>query len=261
MPVYMFQQAEVRAESREEIERKERQLIEELDACQITDKTAINKLKCFLIENDVWHISEMDYPLRMRYEQYLIENKITLVSVKRYLNIYDQAKQFEISEQMQTPVGQQKYGWKYRNSILYLKYHSDVKVAKEFNTVRQQDVLVWDFCRNCSEILKRQIFSCMNRIIETVSNPNVRRNKMLALKYFYNFCADKRIQDINLIELEHLRLFQQVLDKKGTQAKISYMSIVNFCRKNAFVESEKIMWSATVWYIDRFHRVATRCRI
>lgn len=47
MPVYMFQQAEVRAESREEVERKERQLIEELDACQITDKTAINKLKCF----------------------------------------------------------------------------------------------------------------------------------------------------------------------------------------------------------------------
>ena len=183
MPVYMFQQAEVRAESREETERKERQLIEEMDACQITDKTAINKLKCFLAESDVWHISEMDYPLRVQYEQYLIKSKTAPTSIRRHINTYDQVKHYWIAEQMQTLAGQQKYGWKYRNSVLYLKYHPDVKVAKEFEAVRQQDVLVWDFRKNCSEILKRQIFSCMNRIIETISNPNVRRNKMLALKY------------------------------------------------------------------------------
>ena len=92
MPVYMFQQAEVRAESREEVERKERQLIEELDACQITDKTAINKLKCFLTESDVWHISEMDYPLRMQYEQYLIKSKTAQTSIRRHINTYDQVK-------------------------------------------------------------------------------------------------------------------------------------------------------------------------
>ena len=167
MPVYMFQQAEVRAESREEVERKERQLIEELDACQITDKTAINKLKCFLTESDVWHISEMDYPLRMQYEQYLIKSKTAQTSIRRHINTYDQVKRCWIAEQMQSLAGQQKYGWKYRNSVLYLKYHSNVRVAKEFEAVRQQDALVWDFRKNCSEILKRQIFSCMNRIIET----------------------------------------------------------------------------------------------
>ena len=81
---------------------------------------------------------------------------------------------------------------------------------------------------------------------------------MLALKSFYNFCADQRVQDVSLIELKHLWLFQKVLDKQGAQAKASYMSIVNFCRKNAFVESEKIMWNATVWYIDRFHLTKDR---
>ena len=258
MPVYMFQQAEVRAESREEVERKERQLIEELDACQITDKTAINKLKCFLTESDVWHISEMDYPLRMQYEQYLIKSKTAQTSIRRHINTYDQVKRCWIAEQMQSLAGQQKYGWKYRNSVLYLKYHSNVRVAKEFEAVRQQDALVWDFRKNCSEILKRQIFSCMNRIIETVSNLKTRKNRMLALKSFYNFCADQRIQDVSLIELKHLWLFQKVLDKQGAQAKASYMSIVNFCRKNAFVESEKIMWNATVWYIDRFHLTKDR---
>lgn len=253
MPVYMFQQAEVRVESKEDIERKEEQLVQELNVCQITAKTAVNKLKQFLAESDIWHISEMDYLLRLQYEQYLLQDKMTQASVKRYLKIYDQIKQHEVAEQMQTLAGQQKYGWRYRNSILYLRYHPNAKVAGEFEAVRQKDVLVWDFRKNCSEILKRQIFSCLNHIIEAISSPRTRKNKMLALKSFYNFCAEQTIQDVSLIEKEHLRLFQQVLDKQGTQAKEFYMSIVNFCRKNAFVESEKIMWNVSVWYIERFH--------
>lgn len=258
MPVYMLRQVQVKTESGEEAEQKKRRLVQEVDAYQITDKTALNKLKRFLAESNVWHISEMDYPLRMQYEQYLIKNNIMQASVKRYLNVYDQVKQHEIAEQIQTLSGQKKYGWRYRNSILYLKYHPDVKVAEEFWIVRQKDVLVWDFHKNCSEILKRQIFSCLNRIIETVSSPNERTKKMLALKSFYNFCVGQMIRDVCLIEQEHLRLFQQVLDKQGTQAKTSYMSIVNFCRKNAFVESEKIMWHASVWYIERFHLTKDR---
>lgn len=258
MPVYMFQQVEARVESREEIEQKEKQLVQELNTCRITDKTVVNKLKQFLAESDIWHISEMDYLLRMQYERYLIQDKMTQASVKRYLKIYDQIKQYEIAEQMQTLAGQQKYGWRYRNSILYLRYHPNVKVAEEFEAVRQKDVLVWDFRKNCSEIIKRQIFSCLNHIIGAELSPRTRKNKMLALKSFYNFCAKQMIQDVNLIEKEHLQLFQQTLDKQGTQAKTLYMSIVNFCRKNAFVDSEKIMWNASVWYIERFHLTKDR---
>ena len=107
-------------------------------------------------------------------------------------------------------------------------------------------------------VLKRQIFCTLNHVIEEVTNLVMRRNKLLALKCFYNFCASQEITDVGLLELEHLNLFQTIIKKQGAQAETRYMSIVNFCRKHAFVEAAKIQWNAAVWYLGRFHLTKER---
>lgn len=258
MPVYLLQQIEAKRETAGDIEQKKQQLAKELDAYSAADKLRVSRLKMFLSDVNVWHVSEMDYLLRIKFEKYLLESGLALASIKRHLKTYDTIKQYEIAEQMQTLAGKRKYEWKYQNKILYLRYHPDSRIVQEFSAVRQEEILIWDFGRTCSEILKRQIFCTLNYVIEEVTNLTVRKNKLLALKSFYNFCAGQKITDVGLLELEHLELFQTLLKSQGAQAERLYMRIVNVCRKRAFVEDTKIQWNATVWYLERFHLTKER---
>lgn len=258
MPVYLLQQAEAKRETDGDIEQKQQQLAKELDTYSAADKLRVSRLKMFLSNVNVWHVSEMDYLLRIKFEKYLLESGLSLVSIKRNLKTYDKIKQYEIAEQVQTLAGKRKYEWKYQNKVLYLRYHPDSRIVQEFSAVRQKGILIWDFGRTCSEILKRQIFCTLNYVIEEVTNLAARKNKLLALKSFYNFCAGQKITDVGLLELEHLALFQTILKSQGAQAESRYMFIVNVCRKCAFVEDTKIQWNATVWYLERFHLTKER---
>ena len=47
------------------------QLEEELRACEVVTVSYRNKLKAFMIENEIWHISELNYHWRVEYEKYL----------------------------------------------------------------------------------------------------------------------------------------------------------------------------------------------
>ena len=214
MPVYLLQQAEAKRETAGDIEQKKQQLAKELNAYRADDKLRVSRLKMFLSNVNVWRVSEMDYLLRIEFEEYLLQSGLSFVSIKRYLKTYDKIKQCEIAEQRQTLAGKRRYEWKYQNAVLYLRYHPDTQIAQEFNSVRQDEALVWDFSRKCSEVLKRQIFCALNHVIEEVTNLVMRRNKLLALKCFYNFCASQEITDVGLLELEHLNLFQTIIKKQ-----------------------------------------------
>ena len=73
MPVYLLQQAERRTEYQEDIEKKKQELYAEIDSLpiQIKVKTPVNHVKKFLAAREVWNLTEMDYPQRTSYEQYL----------------------------------------------------------------------------------------------------------------------------------------------------------------------------------------------
>ena len=88
MPVYLLQQAERRTEYQEDIEKKKQELYAEIDSfpIQIKGKTPINNLKKFLADNGVWNLTEMDYPLRISYEQYL-SGKLIPETVSMHLRI------------------------------------------------------------------------------------------------------------------------------------------------------------------------------
>lgn len=121
-----MQQAEHITESEVDIEKKKQELYSEIDALGIKSDSRINKLKKFLADRKIWHLEEMDYPLRNSYEQYL-RGQIRSQIVSFYLKIYDTVKQQHIYQQMQTLNGKRIYEWKYQNKIYFLKYYPERK--------------------------------------------------------------------------------------------------------------------------------------
>ena len=169
MPVYLLQQAERRTEYQEDIEKKKQELYAEIDSFQLKDKTQVNTLKKFLSDREIWNLQDMDYPMRISYERYLKENR-NPNSVLWHLRIYDAIKQQHIYQQMQTLSGKRFYEWKYQKKVFYLKYYPDQQIAESFKYVKNLNVLVWDFSKNCSETLKKQIFNTLGQILTNTAS-------------------------------------------------------------------------------------------
>ena len=253
MPVYLLQQAEDRAEYQEDIEKKKRKLLAEIDSLQIKDKTQVNTLKKFLAEREIWSLQDMDYPLRISYEQYLKEKR-NLNRISWHLRIYDVIKQQHIYQQMQTLTGKRFYEWKYQNRVFFLRYYPDSQIAESFKCVKNLKIIVWDFSKNASEILKRQIFNTLEQIITNTAVCAAYRNKRLqALKILYDSCLKQNITDIGMLEMEQFENICTDFRKQGKETLSNQLSIIGACRKNAFMQQEHIQWNATVWYLDRLH--------
>lgn len=252
MPVYALQQTENYIEPEEIREQRRQNISREIDA--FTDIALRNKLKKFLVAAGVGSIEEMDYPLRQEYETFLA-GEISKNNIRAYLNAYDTIRRHFIGEQMKTLAGRQKYQWQYRNQILYLPYHPDRKVAETFADSRQRQILVWDFTKHCSEQLKRQIFVALNCVIETYTERNTKRNRLLALQYLYDFCAGNGVRDIEILEMAQIEKYQSSLRQKykGKKIPTAYEHIIGIARKAVFLDAEEIHWQANIWYLERFH--------
>lgn len=242
-----MQQAERITESEVDIEKKKQELYSEIDALGIKSDSRINKLKKFLADRKIWHLEEMDYPLRNSYEQYL-RGQIRSQIVSFYLKIYDTVKQQHIYQQMQTLNGKRIYEWKYQNKIYFLKYYPEKEIAETFETSYKTNLLVWDFTQNCSEVLKKQIFYTLSRIIANTSMSKAYRNvRLKSLKLLYDSCVQLNITDIGLLEMEQVETILKNFPET------SQRSILGECRRDAFMQQEQIQWEANVWYLERLH--------
>lgn len=249
MPVYLLQQAEIWIEPEADVEKKKQKLFAEIDAFGIENRSRVSKLKKFLESREIWRLEELDYSLRSSYEQYL-RGHISSRNIPGYLNVYDRVKQQHIYQQMQTLNGKRLYDWKYQNQIYFLKYYPVKEIAENFKSTYNKELLVWDFGKNCSEILKKQIFYTMSHIITNTSVSTVYRNiRLKALKILYDSCVRLNITDIGLMEKNQvetvLRNFSEANQRSG--------SIIDECRKDAFMQQEQIQWNANVWYLERLH--------
>ena len=255
MPVYLLQQAEHRTEYQEDIEKKKQELYAEIDSLpiQIKVKTPVNHVKKFLTDREVWILTEMDYELRISYEQYL-RKKLKPDKIMWYLSIYDAIKQQHIYRQMQTLTGKRFYEWRYQNKVFYLKYYPDQQIAENFKYTNVLRVLVWDFKKNCSEILKRQIFATLSHIVaKTSESIAYKNNRLKALNILYDSCARQNIQDIGVLEIRQIQTISQDFADTKNKTLMRHLSIIEECRKDAFMQQERFQWDATVWYIEKFH--------
>lgn len=257
MPVYALQQALPGIETEESWEQRRKQIEDAVGACEGASHYK-SKLKKFLLESEITGVAEMDYPLRMKYEAFLNDH-IVPGKVKGYLNLFDQVTCNSLAEQMQTLAGRQKHQWQYKNEILFLRYHPDQEIARSFNDTRQMEVLVWDFQVECPETMKRQIFTALTEVINTCADLTQRRVRLLALKYFYNFCVRQQVADLEVMELPQIQdYYGQLYLEKGKKQHTAYESVVNFSRKIAFLKEREIRWDANVWYLERFHLPESR---
>lgn len=255
MSVYPLWQAEVLEESAEEIQRKREELEAEVDACCEVRGPYRNKVKKFLEIQEIWHISEIDYQVRVKYEKFL-ETEVVPASRSTYLKGFDRIKQHSIREQMQTLAGRRNNILRFDNQILFLPYHPDQEIAVQFDNAVKKDELVWDFSRTASETMKRQIFMALHFIINHYLNKKTRRRNLLALRKFYDFCVNDHIEDIEKLELRQIQKFKESLS--GRQEQEATMCVVDISRKAVFLEEDEIHWDANVWYLERFHFESTR---
>lgn len=255
MAVYPLWQTEVPKASAEEIQKKREQMMAEIDACYEVQGTYRNKVKKFLGQQEIWHISEIDYQVRVKYEKFL-ETEVNPVSWSMYLKGFDRIKQHSIRSQMSTLAGKKNHGLKFDNQVLFLPYHPDQELAVQFDKATKKAELVWDFSRKTSETMKRQIFVALHYIINQYLNKKTRRRNLLALRKFYDFCAESRIEDIEKLELRQIHEFKESLS--GKQEQEATMRVVDISRKAVFLEADEIHWDANVWYLERFHFESTR---
>lgn len=223
-----------------------------IDGCQDVCGTAKNKLKRFLWKERVQSISEMDYPLRKAYEEYLqIDEGIQ--QLPRYILAFDRTKQAYIWQQMKTLAGNFEYRWRSEDKVLFLPYHPDQAIAMEFDSVRHRPNMVWDFKRNCPLLLKEQIFQTLNSVIEVFKEPRRREFRLSGLQCLYDFCAENGIGNIEEMDAKEEAEFERYLLEHTTSnaRKELLLPILNYCRKTLFLQGDEIHWNANVWYMER----------
>lgn len=245
MPAYQLAQA-IPQENREELLA---QLEAELAECTEVQDTYRHKIRKFMEANEIWHISELDYPWREAYEEYLA-GEVSPVSWSGYLKAFDRVKQHSLRNQAGLKLRQKNRAYQYENRALYLPYHPDQKLAERFDQAQKKKDLLWDFSRAAPETMKRQIFNVLHYLIKNEPDGKQLRRRMVALRKFYDFCIAESIRDIEQVGLEEIGKFR---DTVSTDRAIERtVGIIDYCRKAIFLEADEIHWDADIWYMERF---------
>ena len=127
MPAYALRPEET-PEKRAELEQQLSQAVRECTEVGIVPR---NHVKRFLMEYGIWKLSEMDYSVRLKYEDYLKRNKASLSDMV-CLHTFDKIKLYAMKKEMQTLAGRKKYELKYADKVLFLPYYPEIEIAEQF---------------------------------------------------------------------------------------------------------------------------------
>ena len=83
--------------------------------------------------------------------------------------------------------------------------------------------------------MKRQIFQSLQKLITDDYSNDYRVEKLGHLRYFYNFCSERGIEDIEYLEAEEEVAFRQYLIERKKKPN----RIIDYCREVLFTESER----------------------
>lgn len=230
-------------------------LKEELEVCDLVEPTLKNKVYSFLMEKGIHSMEEVDWDVRTSYEQYL-KKTINRENQSWYLKGLDKLKLFDIKKRSDG-IRAGRIRLKYEEKRIYLGYHPDYNLAKEFYYCRNTKGLIWDFSIHTSPNLKYQVFTVLNYALESSSGRELRRGYLAPLHYFYMYCIDKGISD--LTQLEQNQIDEYICKAKSEPlVKNRYHQIVDKVQRILFIEAKDINWEANVWYLERFQFDATR---
>lgn len=222
------------------------QLEAELNECTEADSTGKNHVRNFMVANGIWHISELNYPLRKQFET-LLREKFPDSTCRRYLTAFDRIKQHSACKEFQVFAKGKPIYPEYKNDIFYLPYYPDVEVIRHFRKVIKKGDLAWDFSIDVPETMKRQMFQILCTTLNQEKENKTLFQRLYGLQIFYSFCCQECIESIEQMELEQAQKFAEFPQNSYTEG------IIEYCRKSLFLQSEEIPWQAPVWYLERFH--------
>ncbi len=212
---------------------------------------AIRKAEMYLVMHGIKSAEEITYDVREAYQQYLSKS-IAPSKVREYVKTLDNMKLKAIRKKCEHPLHDRRL--KYDGGKVFLSYHPDYKIAKTFYYVQDKDELLFDFSLQGSELVKRQVFSMLNHVLETQHDWKNRRERFLVpLKQLYLFCLDQGIEDIEQLEKISLLSFYEKLEGLEVDKADDYYQIVDNIRKFLFFQAKKINWEANVWYLEKMH--------
>ena len=203
----------------------------------------LNKLKKFMMQHEIWHVEELDYRWREVYEQFL-QTEVSPVSYSIYLKGYDRVviQTLQKNRRMINRHGQ--FIPAYKNEILFLAYHPNEKIAKQFANASKKKDLVWDFSRQAPEKMKQQIYKVLHYVIEESECKDTLRARLIGLRKLFDFCVNESIEDIELMDAKQIQQFKETLDDDWS-SEVTRKTI-NFARKAIFMTNEEINWCG-IW--------------
>ena len=233
-------------EPQQNIEALREQLEAELKECTEALPTGKNHVREFMLANGIWHIAELNYPLRKQFEANLQE-KFSDSTCRKYLTAFDRIKQHSACKGFQVFAKGKPIYPEYKNDIFYLPYYPDIEVIRHFRKIIKKDDLAWDFSIDVPETMKRQMFQILCSTLNQEKENKALFQRLYGLQIFYSFCCQECIESIEQMELEQAQKFAEFPQNGYTEG------IIEYCRKSLFLQSEEIPWQAPVWYLERFH--------
>ena len=245
----------VKATGNADLKEKSKQLIEglerELDE-YYEQKCGKGSLETYLIQNEIWHLSEINYQVRAGYQKYLREYYVDS-TVRNYLLGIDRVKLRLIIENAQTLKGK----WNAQNhpellhDILFLRYHPNPAIAKRYEYTTDISKLVWDFRVKGSDICKQQILTVLEDIVQQKITMKECTRHLNGLKSVYEFCMQEQIEDLRY-------LTQKQFDKIENYGDTDYKKKcakqeLRACQEYIFCHAKNIAWDSTVWFMERLY--------
>lgn len=237
-------------EPQENIEQLKAQLRAELDECTEAKSTGRNHLMEFMVKQGIWHIAELDYHVRERFEQHL-SRRFQHSAMRQYIGAYDRVVQHAVRKNVTLLVKGKQVKPPYSNTILYLPYHPNQQVAMRFLNATLKKDYVWDFERKAPESMKRQIYDILHYSLENDTENETVRVHLLGLQELYDFCTEEGIDDIEAMELDQVQRF--ISRQSDRMSEKLRQRAFNFCRGALFKMAEEINWNANVWYMERIY--------
>lgn len=257
MPAYQLHIADQQEIRQEEQRRKG--LRDELEKCTQVNGTFRNKIYPFLVSSEIEHLTEIDYPLRIRFIDFAKKN---FLQKQRnvMINAFDRIRQQAVWEEQKTLAGRQKYKLRYEDALTFLKYLPDQEIAEKYTIARDESNLVWDFRIACSEKMKQQIFRAICSLSREKKSSWERNMSLTGLRCLYQFCVRAGIDDIEQMELEEKERFAQELRRlpRSEKSRKSMFGILAWIQRHEFLSAKEIHWQANVWYLERIHIAGER---
>ena len=257
MPAYQLHIADQQEIRQEEQRRKG--LRDELEKCTQVNGTFRNKIYPFLVSSGIEHLTEIDYPLRIRFIDFAKKN---FLQKQRnvMINAFDRIRQQAVWEEQKTLAGRQKYKLRYEDALTFLKYLPDQEIAEKYTIARDESNLVWDFRIACSEKMKQQIFRAICSLSREKKSSWERNMSLTGLRCLYQLCIRAEIDDIEHMELEEKERFAQELRRlpRSEKSRKSMFGILAWIQRHEFLSAKEIHWQANVWYLERIHIAGER---